>query len=148
MQSPRMSQRRFLVACLGVCMCSLMLACASTEAPSLYVRLGGAKGLPRLVDRVVNRAAQDPRTQRSFEGVPLASVKQKMTVQLCALTGGRCTYGGETMAQVHKHLKIQGAEFDALMDIWREELDQAELGTAAKVQLLKLLAAMKRDNVQ
>lgn len=139
---------RLLQACTALCLSGLLLACASNEAPSLYARLGGEKGLATVVDRTINRAAQDPRTLRSFDGVKLATVKQSIVKQLCALSGGGCVYEGETMARSHKDLKISASEFDALVDILREELDRAEIGAAAKNQLLSMLAPMKRDIAQ
>nr|WP_316641639.1 group 1 truncated hemoglobin [uncultured Roseateles sp.] len=136
---------RLSIAGLSLCLSSLLLACAATDAPSLYTRLGGEKGLTTLVDRTINRAAQDPRTLRSFDGIKLATVKLSIVKQLCSLSGGGCTYEGETMARSHKDLKISASEFDALVDILREELDRAEIGAAAKNQLLSMLAPMKRD---
>jgi hemoglobin len=137
--------RRLVQTGVAAGLCLLLLACASTEAPSLYARLGGQKGLTTIVDRTISRAAQDPRTMRSFDGIKLAAVKQSIVKQLCALSGGGCVYDGETMGRAHKDSKIVASEFDALVDILRDELDQAEVGAAAKNQLLKLLAPMKRD---
>jgi hemoglobin len=127
---------------------SLLLGGCAAPPATLYSRLGGEKTLTHLVDRTVNRAAADPRTQRSFEGLKLATLKKSIVTQLCALSGGECVYSGETMARAHKDLKITAAEFDALVDMLREELDQAGVATPAKNQLLKMLAPMKRDIVQ
>jgi len=137
--------RRLIQVCLAAGMSLMLVACASNDAPSLYTRLGGDKGLTKIVDRTLNRAAQDPRTLRSLDGVKLATVKLSIVKQLCSLTGGGCVYDGETMARSHKDLKIVASEFDGLVDILRDELDQAEVGASAKNQLLKLLAPMKRD---
>lgn len=127
---------------------SLLLGACAAPPPTLYARLGGEKTLTHLVDRTLNRAAADPRTQRSFAGLKLVNVKKSLVRQLCALSGGDCVYEGPSMARAHQDLKITDAEFDAFMDILREEMDQAGLATPAKLHLLKLLAPMKQDIVR
>ncbi len=100
-----------------------------------------------MVDRLVDRAARDPRTRRSFDGIKLAALKDSLAQQLCALSGGGCRYEGETMARAHADAAIAASEFDALVSILREELDRVDTDPAAKNELLRLLAPMKRDIV-
>lgn len=138
---PRRLTSVFLVLGLS----GLLLACASNEAPSLYARLGGEKGLTTLVDRSIARAVQDPRTRRGLAGVTLPPFKQHLRVQLCSLAGGGCNAQDQTLSGTLKGLSFTASEFDALVDILREELDQAGAGAAAKSQLLRMLAPMKHD---
>jgi hemoglobin len=130
-----------LATALGAC------AVAPTTPPTLYQRLGGAPRIDLVVDRLVDRAAQDPRTRRSFDGIKLAALKESLAQQLCALSGGGCRYEGETMARAHADAAIAANEFDALVSILREELDRVDTDPAAKNELLRLLAPMKRDIV-
>ncbi len=129
------------VGCIG------LAACAQAPQASLYERLGGNAAVSSFVGHSLERAAKDPRTRRSFDGVKLAAVQTSLSQQICAISGGGCTYEGETMAKSHQDLKIQASEFDALVDILREEMDRADVNSAAKNELLKLLAPMKRDIV-
>lgn len=137
--------RRLTPFCLALGLSGLLLACASSEAPSLYARLGGEKGMTILVDRSINRALQDPRTRRGLAGITLPPLKQQLRTQLCALAGGGCDAGGQTPGSMFKGLSFSATEFEALVDILRDELDQAGAGAAVKSQLLKLLAPMKQD---
>ena len=129
-----------------------LAACAGPSSPSsnsgsLYARLGGEPVVSQVVTRSIERAAHDPRTQRSFDGIKLAAVEKSIVQQICSISGGGCKYEGETMAKAHKDLKIRPGEFDALVDIMREEFDAAGVDAGAKNELLKLLAPMKRDIV-
>jgi hemoglobin len=118
--------------------------CTGTAGPSLYERLGGAPVVDAVADATIARAATDPRTHRSFDGIRLPTLQRSLSEQLCALAGGPCRYEGETMARSHHDLKITEAEFDAMVMILREELD-LRTGEAEKNALLRLLAPMKRD---
>jgi hemoglobin len=124
-------------------------ACAVTPAqqPTLYERLGGAQRVDALVSRLIDRAAGDPRTQRSFDGIKLKALKESLAQQICSISGGGCRYEGETMARSHAELKIVASEFDAMVGMLREELDGSGTDPGAKNELLRLLAPMKRDIV-
>ena len=127
---------------------SIILAgCATAPKPSLYERLGGQPVVTAVAARTLERAAHDPRTQRSFDGIKLVTLEASLAQQLCAVSGGGCVYEGETMAHAHHDSHIRPSEFDALVDILREELDAAHVDAGAKNELLKLLAPMKRDIV-
>ncbi len=127
----------------------LLAACAVRPdvEPTLYDRLGGAANVASVAGRTIDRAAADPRTRRSFDGIKLQPVKDSIAQQICSITGGGCRYEGETMANAHKDAAIRSSEFDALVTILREEFDRSGTDPAAKNGLLKLLAPMRRDIV-
>jgi hemoglobin len=130
-----------LAAWLGAC------ATVATPSPTLYERLGGAPRIDAVIGRMVDRAASDPRTKRSFDGVKLPLLKESLAAHLCSISGGGCRYEGETMARAHADSKIVAGEFDALVSRLREELDRSGTDPGAKNELLRLLAPMKRDIV-
>ena len=127
----------------------LLAACAADprSEPTLWTRLGGQAVVAGVVAETLERSATDPRTRRSFEGVKIERVKQKLTEQICELAAGPCRYSGDPMKPVHQGLKITAAEFDLLVQFLREALDHAHVGLAEKNELLRLLAPMKRDIV-
>lgn len=130
---------------------SAFAGCAATPATppnaSLYERLGGATVMTPVVSRTLDRASTDPLTKRSFDGIKIAAIKDSLGRQICVISGGGCTYEGETMARAHHDSKIQPSEFDAMVTMLRQELDRAGVDAGAKNELLKLLAPMKRDIV-
>ncbi len=122
---------------------------APTPAPSstLYDRLGGEARVALAVSRLIERAAADPRTARSFDGVKLSTLSASLVQHICSLSGGGCVYEGETMARAHADLKIRSSEFEAMVTILREEFDRAGIDAGARNELLRKLAPMKRDIV-
>ena len=137
------------ILCGLVLVVVLVAGCAGDPRtpPTLYTRLGGAANVAQVMQRAIERAATDPRTRRTFDGVKLKHVQDSLAQQVCAITGGGCTYEGDPMVDVHRGLHITASEFDALVTILREELDRSGTDAAAKNQLLRLLAPMRRDIV-
>ena len=88
------------------------------------------------------------RTKRSFDGVKLSYLKQSVAAYVCTVADGPCKYEGVTMAQSHADLKITGAEFDLMVEILREEINQVGVNTDAKNELLKRLAPSRRNIVK
>lgn len=132
---------------------TLILLCVSCTPlqlkpeASLYERIGGKVVLTRLSNQTLDIVSKDPRTSRSFEGVKMSTLKQSLADFLCVKTGGDCIYEGETMKNAHKEAKITMAEYEVLVDVLRQRMDQNGVGTKEKNQLLKILAPMKDDVV-
>lgn len=111
---------------------------------SLFVRLGGMDGVRALVDDLTGRLASDQRIQRFFVKTDFRRFKGRLVVQLCALTGGPCRYGG-SMAEVHRGLAIKSQHFDAFMEDAAASLTVVRLSARDRVELLKLLRGMKPE---
>lgn len=126
----------------------LLYGCAfGKPSASLYERIGGEPVIRAVVADLVDRTASNPRANQSFEGVNLKNLKLSITEQICALTGGPCTYGGDDMRTVHKGLDINELEFNVLVEDLRFVLDHHGVGTREKNELLRILAPMKPDVV-
>lgn len=141
------SSLRALLLAGGCMLAACSTAPAARPAASLYERLGGTAVMTGVVNRTLDRASTDPLTQRSFDGIKIAAIKDSLGLQICMISGGGCRYEGETMARAHRDSKIRPSEFDAMVTMLREELDRAGVDAGAKNELLKLLAPMKRDIV-
>ena len=131
----------FAAAALAGC------AAPPKQEPSLYSRLGGEPVVRRVVTETIDRAASDPRTDRSFKDVKLQRVKDMIVEQICELGGGGCKYSGDPMDKVHKGLKNTEAEMNLVVQFLRDACDHAGLAAREKNELLRLLAPMKRDIV-
>lgn len=126
-----------------------MVACASTDkAQPLYLQLGGVQALEGITDRTLDRVATDPETRRSFDGVKMSTLKKSVAAYVCKAADGPCVYEGETMRKSHAQLAITGAEFDRMVTVLRDEMNEASVPTAAKNELLRRLAPTRRDIVQ
>lgn len=137
----------FLLAGAAACLAGACAAPSPAADATLYARLGGEPVVRRVVAETIDQSSSDPRTRRSFDGVKLQNVKDRIVEQICSLTGGGCRYTGDPMDKVHKGLKNTEAEMNLLVQYLRDALDRAGVGAAEKNELLRILAPMKRDIV-
>jgi len=140
----------------SVCALFCLLASASfagvppADAPpgSLYARLGGTPKVTAFVNDTIDRVAAEPHMNQSFDKVNLQRVKDMLLEQICSLTGGGCTYTGDTMRDVHAGHHITNAEFYALVEELRGAMRAQGVPLGARNELLEILAPMKRDVVK
>jgi len=128
-----------------------LMACASALKNSqtpLYQQLGGVAGITQITDRTLDRTSTDPRTKRSFDGIKMKMLKESVAAYVCAVADGPCKYEGETMKKSHAELGITGSEFDVMVEILRDEINQAKAPPSAKNELLRRLAPTRHDIVK
>lgn len=121
---------------------------AVVPAGSLYERLGGTAKVSAFVGATIDRTANDPALNRTFDKVNLAHVKDMLVLQICSLAGGGCAYTGDTMRDVHAGHRITDAEFSGLVEVLRDSMRAEGVPLGARNELLALLAPMKRDVVK
>ncbi|HSM78020.1 MAG TPA: hypothetical protein VLT57_10360, partial [Bryobacteraceae bacterium] len=85
--------------CCVVLILLSFLAAAQEKPASLYERVGRYDGISRIADEYLKGIRADPQFARfSGRGADsLRRAKQLLKDQLCALTGGPCTYIGRDM---------------------------------------------------
>lgn len=130
---------------------------AQTEQPtaapaSLHDRLGGTAAITAVVDAFVANVAADARINKRFARVAgdtaaMRQFKQKLVDQICAGTGGSCTYTGLDMKAAHQGMGITNADFDALVEDLVKALDGAGVPQNLKDELLAILGPMRADMV-
>ncbi len=126
----------------------LTTSCASREsAPTLYAELDGEAGLEKIVDAFIGNLGDDPRVAKSFEDTDIDAFRGHMIDQLCALSGGPCTYEGRSMAESHKGLDIDAAMFNVVVGDLMQAMEATHTPVAARNELLSMLAPMYRDVV-
>jgi hemoglobin len=124
----------------------LSITGAAADA-SLYQRIGGQAVVQAVTDDLIDHAAADPRTARSFAGVNMKRLKKHVGLYLCWISGGGCTWKGDSMKQAHAGLHISDAEMNRFVEQLIEALDRHGVGLREKNELLALLAPEKRDIV-
>jgi hemoglobin len=122
------------------------------QQKSLFERLGGKGAITGVVDEFVARVAADAKINRYFgaaakDPARMASFKSKLVDQICAASGGPCTYTGKNMKEAHAGMGITGAEFDALVGDLVGALDKFKVPEKEKGELLGALGPMKSDIV-
>ncbi len=125
-------------------------ACAAPRDAdsSLYERLGGEPVIAQISGELIDRVAADPRIGASFKDSNLKRVKQKLTEQLCEISGGPCRYSGDSMRESHAGHHITEADFYGMVETLQQLLREHHVGLRETNELLRLLAPMKRDVVE
>ena len=134
---------------LGAGLVLLMIfgGCASVGETnkSLYQRLGGKEAIVAVVDDFVGNIAADKRINQQFANTNIPRLKQLLVEQICAGTGGPCTYTGRDMKTTHTGRNISEAHFNALVEDLIKTLDKFGVPAREKNELLGILGPMKSD---
>ena len=94
------------------------------STPSLYDRLGGRPAITAVVDDFVGNVAADTRINQRFASTNIPRLKRLLVEQICAGTGGPCTYTGRDMKTAHAGMNLRDAEFGALVEDLVKTLDK------------------------
>jgi hemoglobin len=130
------------------------MACSTVETPDgqaptlLYERLGGKPAITAVVDEFVGNVAKDARINGRFATTDIPRLKGHLVDQVCAATGGPCTYTGRDMPTTHAGMRITNAEFSALVEDLVAALNSLKVPEAEQNELLDLLGPMKSDIVE
>lgn len=114
---------------------------------SLYDRLGGKPAITAVVDDFIGNVAADTRINGRFAGTNIPRLKQMLVDQICAASGGPCTYKGRDMVSAHRGMNISDGEFNALVADLIKSLDKFKLPEKEKGELLSALGGMRSDIV-
>ncbi|MBI3344509.1 MAG: group 1 truncated hemoglobin [Gammaproteobacteria bacterium] len=139
-----------LIASALVVLGMILAGCAETmqkPSASLYDRLGGKGAITAVVDDFIGNVAADKRINGRFANANIPHLKEKLVEQICAGSGGPCTYTGLDMKTAHAGMKITDAEFGALVEDLVKTLDKFKVPAQEKNELLGILGPMKKDIV-
>lgn len=120
---------------------------APNEPKSLYERLGGLPAIEAVIDSLLKNIAGDVRIAHRFALSDLAAVRGHLVDQVCAATGGPCTYKGKDMKSAHKNQHLTDADFNALVEDLVKALEEHKVPDREKGELLSALAGMRGDIV-
>ena len=134
---------------LMILTCVLLAACTTArEAPdSLYRALGERPGIHRLVTNTLINIAHDDRIVELFRDAKIDRLRDRLVDQICELSGGPCTYTGDSMLKAHGGMHITDAQFNALVEDLVKAMQKQKIAVGAQNRLLALLAPMHGDIV-
>lgn len=123
-----------------------------TVPPSLYDQLGGEAGIRAVVAQFLANVGGDASINWFFANSDLTNLGNQLHDQICAATGGGCTYSGGSMLEVHADMAITDAQFDALVGDLLAALDTLGIpyaldGSQTIDPLLLALVGMRGDIV-
>lgn len=133
---------------LGAAASSVAASPAPAKTGSLYDRLGGMPAISAVVDDFAGNALADPRINKKFARSDATRLVANLKDFVCNATGGPCQYKGLNMKEAHKHMRVTGGEFKALVEDLVKSLDKFKVGEREKRELLSALATMRGDIVR
>ena len=115
---------------------------------SLYERLGGQGAIQAVVTKFIGNVGADKRINGYFAKADLKQLNKLLVEQVCAASGGPCSYSGRDMKTTHKGMKVTTAAFTALVEDLVSALDTFNVPKKEKDELLAVLGPMKSDIVE
>ncbi len=109
---------------------------------------GGFAGLSKITQDFVERIQKNPSIGRFFKEADTERLQGMLTDQFCDVLGGGCKYGGKSMKEAHRQMKVASADFNALAEELQNALTAANVPFAEQNRLIAKLAPMQRDVVE
>lgn len=130
----------------------LLAGCAGSEIrgdseQSVYAQLGGEQGVDRLVEALLDEVYADRRIAFLFKDTDRDNLHTVIVEQVCAETGGPCTYEGLDMRAAHSGLDIRHDEFDAFVEDLIVAMERVKVPTPTQNRVLEIFAPMREDVV-
>jgi len=117
---------------------------------TLYERLGGASGISKLVDDVVEAHMNNPLIKARFlpyrdDPDTIAKVKQHTCNFFGAGSGGPEQYTGRSMLDAHRGMNISAQEYMAVLDDILDTLDKHMIDDQSRKDVLAIAYSLKND---
>jgi hemoglobin len=127
----------------------LIVGCAGTPAQhftgkdALYQELGRSEGITKVVDLFFQRLNADARINTLFANVDHDDLRRLVIEQMCAASGGPCTYTGRSMEEAHSGLNLTNKDFDAFVEDLVTAMKEAKVAKSTQKKLLAILGPMR-----
>jgi len=95
----------------------------ATGTSVLFNEIGGYGAVTAVVQGLLQRVAANDSINGFFASTDLALLETLLIEQICAATGGFCTYTGRSMEESHRGLGIATADFNQLVGDLLDTLD-------------------------
>lgn len=125
----------------------------TSNGKSLYERLGGADGIAKIVDDIVEAHMVNPAIQARF--LPLKDDPEKLELIkkhnrqfFGAGSGGPETYEGQDMPATHRGMNVSEAEYLHTIDDIMASLDKNNVDATSKNDVLAIVYSLKEQIVR
>ena len=131
---------------LTILIITTLSACQlSPPKDDLYQQLGGLSGIEKLVDAFIGEIGNSSHIRPYFEDSNLDRFREKQIEHLCVLTGGPCTYTGDSMIDSHKGMGVTETDFNRVVDLVILAMDSLDYSLATRNRLLARLAPLRNE---
>jgi hemoglobin len=111
--------------------------------PAMFESLHGQAGIARIVTSLINSLKTDPRTADIFRAADFERLNRTLNEEFCYVAGGPCHYTGMDMATAHRHMGLQEAHFNALVEDLEAAMAQEHVPWRVQARFLSKFAPMK-----
>lgn len=133
---------------IGLLLLFCLTGCATPASDtSLYQQLGGEAGLDAITTEFIRNIAADERVRPRFHNVDIMRFKAGFETYLCALSEGPCEYEGDSMQAIHAGHDYTDKEFNAIVALLVDAMEELDVPTGAQNRLLARLAPSYDDIV-
>ncbi|MBZ0122291.1 MAG: group 1 truncated hemoglobin [Roseovarius sp.] len=120
---------------------------------TLYERLGGAAGIRRIVDGMVDAHLENPAIKPRFtpyldQPERVEKIKQHYCTLFAELSDGPGTYDGRSMVETHGGMNIAETEYMAAMDDILETMKSLGHAEDTRGEIAAKLYALKDDIIR
>lgn len=120
--------------------------------PTLYEQLGGAAGIAKIVDDIVEAHLNNPVIKARFlpyldKPERVAEIKKHNRDFLGAGSGGPEKYTGRSMLETHRGMNISEAEYMAVIDDILSALEKNGVGESARKDVLAITYGLKGEMI-
>jgi hemoglobin len=126
---------------------ALSVGMARAADDTLYQDMGGADGLAKIASDTVDNFLADDRIKATFDNTNMDRFRKLLGEQFCVVAGGPCKYTGRSMADAHKALGLDNADFNAVVEDLQKAMDKDNVPFATQNRFLARLAPMQHDIV-
>lgn len=112
---------------------------------SLFKALGGREGVNNIAGRFIYEIGEDAVIREYFAETDLDRFYEKFSEQLCQISGGGCSYSGDTMIESHTNMDVNEADFNRTVDLLINAMEYHHIPHPVQNRLLKQLAPMRAD---
>lgn len=120
----------------------------TTEVPSLFIQIGGLKGLQTVVKKFYRYAFADDLVGHYFEGMDMEAMIDHQILFLRYALGDKIEYTGRALNAVHKDLNISHEDFNRIGELLAKALADAEVDDAAMADVMALVESQREHIVK
>jgi hemoglobin len=109
--------------------------------------MGGQDAIVKIADDTTANFLADERIKATFDNTNMDRFRKLLAEQFCQVAGGPCAYTGRNMAESHKGLHLDNADFNAVVEDLQKAMDKNGVPFATQNRFLARLAPMQHDIV-
>jgi hemoglobin len=132
---------------LGIILLLTVSACSVTPQDTLFARLGGKEVIDDIAANFTRNIGKDTRVRPYFAKSSVTRFRTQFALHLCVIAEGPCDYTGDDMKRVHDGMMIQEGDFNHIVHLLYNAMDEANISTGMQNEIIARLAPLRKDIV-